>query len=208
MRRPLVLAALVIVPLLAVVGVALVGSSDGSESADTTTTVPGTPDGKGGGVGEATTAPAEGATTAPADDAATPAGGDESSASAAAEDETTVPATTEIPSSPDVAGIEGDRPVTTYPQPTVPDGGCPSRSGTVVITLDARPSPGCVSVGADQTIEFANRTGREISLVAESINEVVPAGGSFSVGADAFPTGYSTFWSPGHPDLSGLVQLR
>ncbi len=216
MRRTLLLAALVAVPLLAVIGVAIAGSTASDDDASDGTAAPA--DGTGTGGDGPTTIPIGVPGAAPTDGGTVP--GDGGTGGGASGDGTegggggggggqADPAAEEIPSAPGVAGPEGDRPVTTYPQPTVPDGGCPRPSGAVRIALGERPDPGCVSVAAGQTIEFANRTGREISLVAESINEVVAPGTSFTVTAGAaFPEGRSTFWSPGLPALSGIVEVR
>jgi len=115
----------------------------------------------------------------------------------------------EVPSRPQDAGPEGDRPTVTYPQPTMPAGGCKSASGTAVITLDAAPSPRCVRLSPDQPVVVRNRTGKEISVVAIGLNEVVASGKDMRVGRaiDAFGDGQSTFWSPGNPKLSGIVQV-
>ena len=113
------------------------------------------------------------------------------------------------PTPPGSAGGEGGRTVTTYPQPTVPAPGCDRPSGTAVITLDDIPSPACLELGADQPVVFRNRTGKDISVVAIGVNEVVAAGADARVGAarDAFGEGRSTFWSPGNPQLSGIVEV-
>ena len=113
----------------------------------------------------------------------------------------------DVPSRPQDAGPEGERASVTYPQPTIPEGGCSRPSGTVTITLGSKPSPSCIKVDGDQVVVFRNRTGKEISLVAIGVNEVVAAGSEVRVGraTTAFGDGRSTFWSPGNPQLSGIV---
>jgi hypothetical protein len=116
----------------------------------------------------------------------------------------------EVASSPQTAGGEGDRPVVTWPQPTVPAGGCDRPSGsTAVIALQESPRPACLQVDAEQAVEVQNRTGREISFMADGLNEIVPAGATFTIGraADAFPQGRTTFWVQGDPKLSGLIEV-
>ncbi len=143
------------------------------------------------------------------DGAAAPEGAGEEAAATPPPSAAQVEAEPEIPSAPGAAGTEGDRPVVTYPRPEVPDGGCEGAEGTAVVDLTDKPSPVCIQVGADQALVFRNGTGEEISVVAEGLNEVVPAGGELTVGrvADAFPEGRSTFWSPGNPELSGYVEV-
>lgn len=116
----------------------------------------------------------------------------------------------EIATKPADAGAEGDRTTVTYPQPSVPAGGCSAVSGTAVITLGKGPSPACLRLAADQRVVVRNRTGKEISFVAIGLNEIIAAGSEARVGAagSAFGDGQSTFWSPGNPQLSGIVQVR
>lgn len=196
-RKRLVVAALAVAaPVILFVGLALRGGGDddgGPSDRD---------DAGAGAEDESADAPTDGATTtAPAADGETDDGG--------AADQPAADAPPEVPTPGRIAGTESDRPEVTYPQPTVPDGGCDSVDGTAVIELGDGPSPACVKVGEDQTLVFRNRTGHEISLVAEGINEVMGADGEYTVSraADAFPTGRSTFWSPGNPSLSGLVEV-
>lgn len=150
-----------------------------------------------------TTAPADGAEGSPTTEAP---GGEAEAGSGDQPPPGQEEAPLEVPSRPVDAGPEGDRTVATYPQPTVPPGGC---TAAEVVDLGEAPSPGCVRVAGDRPLVFRNRTGGEISLVAEGLNEIVAPGGEYKVGraADAFPSGRSTFWSPGNPALSGFVEV-
>jgi hypothetical protein len=204
-RPPLIVVLAVVVPALALAVAVAVRSASSDEQSSTATTL----------VQDGDPAAAE------------PAGDDEEAdAPAASEDPATTtttsrkgegsgdagdPAETDQgePSPPGTAGSEGDRPTTSYPQPTVPPGGCDRPSGTAVITLGNGPSPACLALGGDQPVVFRNRTGKEISIVAVGLNEVVAAGAEARVGVarDAFGDGRSTFWSPGNPSLSGVVEV-
>lgn len=199
--KPIIAVLAVAVPLLAI-GIAAVATSNRSDDgAATATTIsqsgdPDAPAGAGASKGKgdsSTTAPKEGAD----DDERTTT----TTAAKAAERDP------EIPSAPGDAGPEGERTSVTYPQPTVPSGGCSRPSGTAVITLGSKPSPACLELGADQEVLVRNRTGKEISFVAISINEVVAPGSEVRIGTagSAFGEGRSTFWSPGNPKLSGIV---
>ena len=140
--------------------------------------------------------------------------GDPTTTAAAGDRSTSTTSTTtaareepETPSRPADAGTEAERTSATYPQPTVPPGGCSRPGGTATITLTSSPSPSCLRLGADQPVVVRNRTGREITFVAVSVNEVLAPGTETRIGSasSAFGGGRSTFWSPGNPALSGIV---
>lgn len=203
-RPPLVIVLAVLVPLVAI-GVAAVirtGSSDGRAGGATTLVqdgAPGADPATSGSDPETTTV--EGGAGGSAGATTTTRGGTDAGDGDEGE-----------PSPPGVAGGEdgGDaRTTVTYPQPTIPPAGCARPSGTAVITLDEVPDPPCLELGADQPVVFRNRTGKDISVVAIGLNEVVAAGSDARVGAarDAFGDGRSTFWSPGNPQLSGIVEV-
>lgn len=205
--KPTIAVAAVVVPLLAIAIAAALTTARSDDAASTETTISqsgdpaasgsGNPKGTGaaGGAGEAageagdpTTTAAKGTTTTKAP---------------------SVEREPDIPSSPGEAGPEGERTTVTYPQPTVPASGCSRPSGTAVITLRERPSPGCLELGPDQSVIVRNRTGKEISFVSISVNEVIAAGSEMRIGTagSAFGDGQSTFWSPGNPKLSGIVRV-
>lgn len=192
-----VVIAAVVVPLLAIVAAAVVTTANSSDDSATATTVsqdgdPDAPPGSSTGGGKASGSGSDGAKV-------TTSTTSKKAGSSTSYDD--------VPSTPANTGAEGDRTQVTYPQPTVPAAGCTKRSGTVIITLDSRPSPACLKLGADQPVVVRNRTGKEISFVAISVNEVIAAGTEIRIGTagKAFGDGRSTFWSPGNPQLSGIV---
>jgi hypothetical protein len=200
--KPLVAIVLVAVPLLAIIVGAVVTTTRSNEGAATATTISQAGDPAAAGRSSTTTASGSKATTTTTTKAgkAKEKGTTTSTApKAAAEPET--------PSKAADAGPEGERASVTYPQPTVPASGCSRPSGTAVITLGSKPSPACLQLGADQAVVIRNRTGKEISFVAISVNEVIAAGSEMRIGtaSSAFGDGRSTFWSPGNPQLSGIV---
>lgn len=198
-RSPVLALAVVAIPLALIAAAALFASSSGEEEGATATTdsVIGRPDQP---VGGGTAAPA------PTDHG----GGSGTDGSPGGEGGSTSPGDDqEVPSSPGEAGPEGERTTVTYPQPTVPEGGCTRVGGTAVIVLRDAPSPACLRLRADQPVVVENRTGRNLSLVAIGVNETIAAGSEARLGSagDAFGEGESTFWSPGNPKLSGIVQV-
>lgn len=204
-KRPPVVALLaVLLPLVGLSVAAIVSGSSSDDGASTATTL--VQDGDAEATTTAGAAPAtDGAPTTTASNEDGPAaetdGGSTEGDDAAPADE--------VASRPQDAGGEGDRPTVTYPQPTVPSGGCATSSGTAVITLRSTPSPACLRLSPDQPVVVRNQTGKDISVVAIGLNENVAAGSEVRVGraADAFGDGQSTFWSPGNPQLSGIVQV-
>jgi hypothetical protein len=204
----IVLAVLVPVAALAIAAAVATSSSSDDEATATTLVQDGDPAADAAAQGEDQPAGDDDGTAAPSD------AEDEPTTTAAADEERSgddVDATPagDAPGGNPGAGGEAERPTVTYPQPTVPSGGCDRPSGTAVITLDDVPSPACLELAPDQPVVIRNRTGREISVVAIGLNEVVAAGADARVGAarDAFGDGRSTFWSPGNPALSGIVEV-
>ncbi len=199
--KPIIAILAVVVPLAAIALAAAVSSTRSDDGAATATTVAqaGDPAAAANGRSGSAKDGAGATTSAPAGDGAGKVTTTTSKKAAERDPE--------VPSSPGAAGSEGERASVTYPQPTVPPGGCSRPSGTAVITLGSKPSPSCLRLGADQPVVVRNRTGKEISIVAISINEVVAAGSEANLGTagSAFGTGQSTFWSPGNPQLSGIV---
>lgn len=201
--KPLVAVILVAVPLVAILVAAVVTTTRSNEGASTATTISQSGDpaaagssGKKGGGDSSTTAPK-------GDDK----GKDQGKSSTTTSDPKAAEREPDIPTNPGDAGPEGERTSVTYPQPTVPESGCSRPSGTAVITLGSAPKPACLRLGSDQEVIVRNRTGKEISFVAISVNEVISAGSEMRIGTagSAFGEGRSTFWSPGNPQLSGLV---
>jgi hypothetical protein len=203
-KPPLIAILAVVVPLLAIAVGALVttASQDEARSPSTTVGIDGDPSGPSGAApdGQRAPRPEAGAPAPPVEE------GDqeppEGPAPAAAD---------EVASSPQTAGGEGDRPVVTWPQPTVPAGGCDRPGGsTAVIVLGESARPACLRVSQEQSVQIQNRTGREISFMADNLNEILAAGADHTIGraADAFAPGRSTFWVQGDPKLSGLIELR
>lgn len=205
-RPPLVIVLAVAIPLLAIAVAAIVRTTTADDDASTATTLvqDGAPGADPGDDGADAGGPAgEDAAATPSKDGApttttTRSGGEADDAEGEGQ-----------PTPPAAAGAEGERPTVTYPPPTVPASGCSRPSGTAVITLGSSPSPACLELAADQAVVFRNRTGKDISVVAIGLNEVVAAGTEARVGAarDAFGDGRSTFWSPGNPQLSGIVEV-
>ena len=196
--KPIIAILAVVIPLLAIgiaAAVTTSGTSDGSATA-TTLVQDGDAEANAPGGGSK----AEGGATK-GTDGGSPAPADSSTTTKPTEAEP------ETPTSPRDTGTEGERTTVTYPQPTVPASGCSARSGTAVITLGSTPQPACLKLAGDQPVVVRNRTGKEISFVAISVNEVLAAGGEMQLGTanDAFGAGQSTFWSPGNPQLSGIV---
>lgn len=193
--KPIVAIIAVLVPLLVLVVAATVSQRSANEGSASATTLvqDGDPEASGD----------SGKNSDEGDKTSTTAKDEGKDQEADASDE----AQDEVPSAPADAGPEGERTSVTYPQPTVPAGGCSRPSGPVVITLGEGPDPACLELAADQPITVRNRTGKEISFIAISVNEVVSAGSELSIGTagSAFGEGQSTFWSPGNPQLSGIV---
>ena len=202
--KPIIAILAVAVPLVAIAIAAVATSSSSDDGAATATTISqsGDPAAAGGGTGSS--GKGSGTTTS--------AGGTKGSDSGTGKTTTTkadpkAADEPDIPTDPVDAGPEGERTSVTYPQPTVPASGCSQPSGTAVITLGSKPSPSCLKLGMDQAVVVKNRTGKEISFVAISVNEVIAPGSEMRIGtaSSAFGDGRSTFWSPGNPKLSGIV---
>lgn len=208
-RPPLVIVLAVLVPVLALAVAAAVTSSSGSDDEASSTTLvqdgdpaatatsEATSSEAGDGEGSGSKADATTTTTERADEGGSDEADDEGASGG------------DNPGGDPRSGGEVERPTTTYPQPTVPEAGCSRPKGTAVITLADVPNPPCLELSADQAVVFRNKTGREISVVAIGINEVVAPGAEARVGSaiDAFGDGRSTFWSPGNPQLSGIVEV-
>lgn len=199
-RSPVIPILAVVIPLVAIGIAAVVTTSTSDDPGATATTLSqaGDPAPRGKGEGTGSDGPdrsGEPTTTAPADRRS------DSTTTTTARQEP------ETPSGPADAGTEAERASVTYPQPTVPPGGCARPGGTATITLTSSPSPGCLRLGADQPVVVRNRTGKEITFVSVSVNEVLAPGTETRIGSasSAFGGGRSTFWSPGNPALSGIV---
>ncbi len=206
--KPTIAVAAVVVPLLAIAIAAVLTTARSDDAASTETTIsqsgdPAASRSTGGGGGEDAGAEADGSAGGAGDASTTTSKGTTTTEAPPAEREP------DVPSSPGAAGPEGERAAVTYPQPTVPASGCSRPSGTAVITLGERPSPACLELGSDQSVIVRNRTGKEISFVAISVNEVIAPGSEMRIGTagSAFGDGQSTFWSPGNPKLSGIVRV-
>lgn len=203
--KPAIAIVAVAVPLLAMLVAALVTTASSDEGASTQTTISQS--------GDPAAAGKSGGSKAGKDDTdttATTAGSkDEGKGKATTTTAPTTERVPDIPSSPTASGPEGERASVTYPQPTVPASGCARPTGTAVITLGATPFPACLELGPDQPVIVRNRTGKEVSFVAISVNEVIAAGSEMRIGTaqSAFGDGQSTFWSPGNPKLSGIVRV-
>lgn len=202
--KPYIAIAVVAIPLVAILIAAVVTTRSSSDQSATATTL--SQDGDPGAAGGA-----KGGGSASGTTATTTKGGDDESTTTKATTTTKPKANgvdnAEVPSNAADAGPEGDRATVTYPQPTVPASGCSTPSGKAVITLGSGPQPACLKLKADQPVVVRNRTGKEISFIAISVNEVIPAGSEAPLGTagSAFGDGRSTFWSPGNPKLSGIV---
>lgn len=207
-RPPLVIVLAVLVPVLALAVAAAVASSSGSDDEASSTTLVQDGDPAATATSEATSSEAgDGEGSGSKADATTTTERADEGGSDEADDEGASGG--DAPGGDPRAGGETERPTVTYPQPTVPEAGCSRPKGTAVITLAEVPDPPCLELSADQAVVFRNRTGREISVVAIGLNEVVPPGSEAKVGAamDVFGDGRSTFWSPGNPQLSGIVEV-
>jgi len=201
--KPAVAIAAVAVPLLAIIIAAAVTTSRSDESSATATTISQSGDPAAAGKKDGSASSDGGTTETTAKDGSDGGKGKTTTTTEAPADDP------EIPSTPIDAGPEGERTAVTYPQPTVPASGCSRPKGTAVITLTSAPSPACLELDPDQPVIVRNRTGREITFVAISVNEVIAAGSEMRVGTarSAFGDGQSTFWSPGNPKLSGIVRV-
>jgi len=202
--KPALAIVAVAVPLLAIIVAAVVTTTQSDEGATTETTISQAGDPAAAGRAGSGSRKSGATTTTTAKGKAKDEGKGTSTTTTA---EPEAAAETAIPSSN--PGPEGERASVTYPQPTVPPAGCSRPTGTAVITLGTTPFPACLELGPDQPVVVRNRTGKEVSFVAISVNEVIAAGSEMRIGTaqSAFGDGQSTFWSPGNPQLSGIVRV-